>query len=271
MFLNVDQASNPMNKHHAERAYLLYLAKSGISNSRRPAGLINQTDFAAVYTPPTNCPTPFGGPCLIWRHRLDADGYGVLQFEGKTCKAHRVAYEMSRGSIPPGKLILHMCHRRSCIQPAHLYAGTRKQNAEDRQVRLNEEERWKKFRRFFDEYAPRMHDGMKYYWDEPPESVRTLFQQQTGEHRCKYIIPAGEHLTTDGKVEPTKLCHICFAPDPEWPALFDEQGPQEEEAAIRVECRVGVDSFLRDRGPGDKPLNIVPGRPAANPQSRPAA
>ena len=194
-----------MNPYHTERAYLHYLAKSGISNFRRPAGPLNQTDYAAVYTQPTNCPTPFGGPCLIWRYRLDADGYGDLRLDGKTRKAHRVAYEMSRGSIPAGKLILHMCHRRSRIQPAHLYAGTRKQNAEDRQVRLTEEGRWTSLGKFFDEYGPRMHDGMKSYWDEPPESVRTLFQQQTVGHSCEYIIPAGEHVTLYG--EPQSLDH----------------------------------------------------------------
>ena len=193
-----------MNTHHAERAYLLYLAKSGISNMRRPAGPINTSDYAAIYTPPTNCPTPFGGPCFLWRHRLD----------GKTSKAHRVAYEMSRGSIPEGMFILHICHRRSCIQPAHLYAGTRKQNAEDRQARLTEKGRWPSPVRFFDEYEPRMHDGMKYYWDEPSANERSLFPQQTGEHCCVYTIPAGEYITLDGKVE-AKLCQICFEPEKE--------------------------------------------------------
>ena len=71
-----------------------------------------------------------------------AAGYGTLRMGGRTSKAHRVAYEMSRGTIPERKLILHLCHRRSCIQPAHLYAGTRKQNAEDRLARLTEEGRW---------------------------------------------------------------------------------------------------------------------------------
>ena len=169
-----------MNKHHAERAYLLYLTKSGISNARRPAGPITPSDYSAVYTPPTNNPIPFYGPCLIWRHRLDADGYGTLRLDGKTLKAHRAAYEMTRGSIPEGKFILHMCHRRSCIQPAHLYAGTRKQNADDRQTRLTEKGRWAALAKFFEEYESRMFDALKYQWDEPPEIERTLFQQQTG-------------------------------------------------------------------------------------------
>ena len=80
-----------MNKHHPERANLLYLTKSGIPNQRRPAGPITQSDYAAVYTPPTNNPIPFYGPCLIWRHRLDADGYGTLRLDGRILKARRNA------------------------------------------------------------------------------------------------------------------------------------------------------------------------------------
>ena len=167
-----------MNKHHAERAYLLYLARSGIPKRRSP-GPITQSNYAAVHTQPTNCPTPFNGPCLIWRHSLDTHGYGILHLNGKLYRAHRVAYEMSRGEIPKDKLILHLCHRRSCIQPAHLYAGTQQQNALDRKARLSAEGRFTVYR-FMEEYSARMHDGMKHYWDEPPELERTLFQQQTG-------------------------------------------------------------------------------------------
>ena len=233
-----------MNKHQAERAYLLYLAKSGIPSARRPAGPITPSDYAAVYTPPTNSPIPYYGPCLIWRHRLDADGYGTLRLDGRTCKAHRVAYEMTRGAIPEGKFILHMCHRRSCIQPAHLYAGTRKQNADDRQTRLTEEGRWAAPAKAFTEYAPRTFEGLKYQWDEPPEIERTLFQQQTGEHRCVDTIPAGERLTPDGKVVEATLCQICFVRDPDWLFVFDETDPQEEEAANRARYLQLLEQFF---------------------------
>ena len=147
-----------MNKHKIERAYLLHLAKAGISNGRRSAGPINKRDYVAVYTPPANNSMHFGGPCLIWRHSLDADGYGVLRLRrgNRSYRANRVAYKMSRGEIPEDKLILHMCHRRSCIQPAHLYAGSHKQNIEDRQDRLSEERRWVFTIKQMDEYSTRM-------------------------------------------------------------------------------------------------------------------
>ena len=113
-----------------------------------------------------------------------------------------------------------------------------------------------------------MFDGLKSLWDEPSEGVGTLCQQQTGEHCYDYIIPAGERLTPDGTVEEAILCHICFEMDPGSPFVFDGPDPQEEEAATQAQYHKLRESFFRDGGPGDRILNIVPGRPTADPQSR---
>ena len=240
-----------MNRHHAERACLLYLARSGVPK-RRPPGPITRSNYAAVYTQPANCPAPLTGPCLIWRHSLDTHGYGILHLNGKPCRAHRVAYEMTRGEIPERKLILHLCRRRSCIQPAHLYTGTHQQNALDRSARLSAAGR------SMEEYSARMHDAMKYYWDEPPDRERTLFQQQTGAHHCVYTIPAAEYLAPDGKVAQAKLCRICFEGDPDWFRNLGGSDPRAEETATRAVSRRSLEPFFEGRGPGDIPLNIVP-------------
>ena len=78
---------------------------------------------------PVNTPTPLAGPCLIWRWGLDSSGYGRLAGKG----AHVVAYEQGYGKeVGRGLSILHLCHRPFCVQPAHLYEGTAKENSEDR-------------------------------------------------------------------------------------------------------------------------------------------
>ena len=97
-----------------------------------------------------------------------------------------------------------------------------------------------------------MFDGLKYRWVGPPESAGTLFQQQTGEQCCDYIVPAGERLTPDHTVEEAKLCHICFEMDPGSPFVFDGPDPQEEEAASRAQYHKLRESFFRERGPGDR-------------------
>lgn len=70
--------------------------------------------------------------CWIWMRRLNYKGYGVIGYLGKTCPAHRIAYEAFVGPIPEGLMVLHRCDVRSCVNPAHLFLGTDTDNAQDR-------------------------------------------------------------------------------------------------------------------------------------------
>lgn len=42
--------------------------------------------------------------------------------------AHRVSYEYFKGRIPKGKIICHKCDNPKCINPDHLFVGTRTDN-----------------------------------------------------------------------------------------------------------------------------------------------
>ena len=56
------------------------------------------------------------------------DGYANIWWNGVTRSAHRVAYELAIGPIPPGLVIDHLlsrgCVLHHCVNPAHLEAVT---------------------------------------------------------------------------------------------------------------------------------------------------
>lgn len=76
--------------------------------------------------------------CWVWQGAL-MGGYGYLVVTDKprrTVKAHRLSWELAAGHpVPDGLFVLHHCDNPPCVNPAHLYVGTKAQNARDRAVR----------------------------------------------------------------------------------------------------------------------------------------
>jgi hypothetical protein len=72
------------------------------------------------------------GPDACWPWLTGQNrGYGCFTNNGQNLRAHRFAYELTKGPIPDGLDCLHTCNNPPCCNPAHLYAGTALDNSHD--------------------------------------------------------------------------------------------------------------------------------------------
>ena len=72
--------------------------------------------------------------CWLWVGGKGLKGYGRIQEGGQGSKhllSHRVSYEMHKGDIPSGLVVMHICDNPSCVNPEHLRVGTQSENILD--------------------------------------------------------------------------------------------------------------------------------------------
>lgn len=77
------------------------------------------------------------GECWLWQQSTAKHGYGQTWDGQNVLLAHRVAWEIVHGPIPPGMSVLHHCDVRPCVNAYdHLFLGTDADNAMDKARKL---------------------------------------------------------------------------------------------------------------------------------------
>ena len=149
--------------------------------------------------------------CMVWKYSLNKDGYGILTIDGKQELAHRLVFIQTRGNIPGGMQVNHLCNRPYCVQPAHLYAGSAQDNSDDSRI-FNEHElmnatwvlSWPKKIDTTDPLLRRLRESDRHHETEPWEPQEQPPQLPLEEFSCP-----GHDFAITMQGGNSKICRIC--------------------------------------------------------------
>lgn len=71
--------------------------------------------------------------CWLWTGSIAGKGYGSIKAtrSRRWLYAHRLSWEIANGPLPEGANVLHRCDTPACVNPAHLFIGSKEDNAQD--------------------------------------------------------------------------------------------------------------------------------------------
>lgn len=141
-------------KEHDFRAITGFSGYNGVNEQSAPAVLATPRSAAQVLgalMPPKDTPTLLPpttsdlarfdakvrrtDSCWEWTGAKRDNEYGSFKYRGKTRTASRVAWLFAHGEWPGDLCVCHTCDNPSCVRPDHLFLGTDKDNAEDRDAK----------------------------------------------------------------------------------------------------------------------------------------
>jgi len=127
--------------------------------------------------------------CMEWQGCLYPGGYAQIRIFGKQESGSRVVWKLINGEIPDGLWVLHKCDNRKCINPEHLFLGTRMDNIKDM---YNKERNYHKVTsKQKIEIIERVKEGISYAkiakkFNFCPMTI-CIIANQNGIHRKKFV------------------------------------------------------------------------------------
>ena len=145
--------------------------------------------------------------CWEWKAATTRFGHGRFKLNGKLVSPHRIIWSQVNGkSIPKDMDICHHCDNPACVNPDHLFIGTRSDNMNDasRKGRLNprdDEETKEELREWSERLGKKrrgfskeeVHGILKRYYNG--ESSRSLGDEFDVAHSTILKIKNGEYYS----------------------------------------------------------------------------